>query len=178
MKTMMFRQRDFLQIYTHMSEPVLYLPVALDKVIDMSSVPSCCNVIQYGLKKYCSECGSKQPEKIEPTLMHGFRAQEDLRAVSGCFGPSTVLCNNRMIEVPPSLRFNGGRWPVVKTGDGFMIAVARGSTDIKRALFSTEIIHAANSFNIPCTEDDLVIQCSGGCPAPGISHVQLCHRQG
>lgn len=145
----------------------------LQQVIDISSVPNCCKAMKFVVEKYCSKCGSKQPEIIEPTLMHGFQAKEDLRATAGCFGPCTIFCNNRQIEVPDSLTFNK-KWPVMKTATGFAIDVATGSTDIKRALSSTEFVEAANSFKLACTQDDLVIRCPSKCTHSRLSHVQLC----
>lgn len=161
-------------VCTHMCECEirLSLPVTLEKVIDMHSVPSCCKAVQTTFSKFCRECGSRQPEKVEPTLMHGFQAKEDLRATGGYFSPSTVVCKTWMVEIPPSLTFNK-KWPVVKTGNSFMIDVATGSTNIKRALSASEFVEAANSFNIPCTQDDLVIRCSSGRASSSISHVQL-----
>lgn len=159
-----------------MCQPTLSLLVSPERVVDMDSVPNCCKAVKYSshsFHKYCSNCGNVQPTNIQPTLMHGFQAKEDLRVSCGRYCLSTVLCNDRMVEMPPSVTFNK-KWPVVRTGAGFVIDVARGSPDIKRALSSTEFLEAAKNFNIPCTQDDLVIQCRSESSSTNSVHLQLC----
>lgn len=143
-----------------MCEPVLGLRLKVGQVIDLESVRSCCDKVQLSPTNFCPNCGAKQDNPLEATLMHGFRAREapKLDFFQGFTCKKTVVCGNRVVSLPPGLTLHN-RWPVSLVKDRLTVEVARGSAAIVHALSSDEFLSVARSFDIPCAKEDLVIYC-------------------
>lgn len=142
-------------------QPCLVVKVHVNDVIDATSVPQCCANRQplscAHPPNHCQHCGARQPDHIQPTLMPGFRAREDLQV--GLRLQRSVLHRTVHIILPETLVF-ANEWPcVVADSKHVLIMIATGGADVKRALLerAERFLSTAASRGLRFGLDDLLV---------------------